>query len=998
MKRKILIIIFIFVALGVKAQNLNTSPMTRYGVGELFFQGNVRQLSMGNTGIADYSGIHISALNPALTGAIRPNNVIFEFAVMNRSSLYNNGQAKQWNNFSDIRHIYGGFRITRIWHTAIGLVPFSGSGYKITVNDTASIDGFVTPYSVEYYGHGSINTLFWSNSFTFFKKFTIGAKLNYNFGSFDHKTSLIFNNDSAFTSVTVMNDRNIFRKITYDLGFIYNDTIKIKTKPFVKVSIGGIYTNKQKVNSVMTKIVLRGINYNGKNFNDSIFYDTVATSSFSFPQTYGAGLSLEFNQFTFSADYIARKWSNTQIFGNNGFADSRFVGLGVEYCRDKQSTRYFKTIRYRLGTFNYKSYVQYNNTQLTTSALTAGIGLPFKSVMLNFGFITGQKGNLNIGWKENFYEVNFGITLYDLWFIKRKYSSKSKIKKMTALKQILGIIIFSLLLTPVLAQNGKSYSDDLNAVLKTGIPELYGDMAITPNKKYDPSQKYKYRHLYFKLEDAYNDVRNVEMGIGDESIMQVLDYKSLKQLARNNKLDSLKSLIRQKQKDINDFMKWHEKLAADTFKVAVVYSEYKDFLKNNQLDSAYKKWKILYKNYPIATFTIYPGGIKIYKIKMKNAPNDSIKKLYLDTLFQIYAQEAKAFPSQKYFAGGLKVYEHNNFYIRGKDVNDSLVQLKIMENYKMAKDLIKKGQDKVPEFVFPIALVNSLYLQQLDTITSQEAIDNYVEYSRILKKQIDDLNKKISNPKNDKDKKRAERQLKKTEKTLNLLDNIFTQSQISTCDNLCPVFQGKFDKDSSDMEALKKMINILGRKGCTDCQLYADIVKVIYNHEPTASSAHGLSLIFAKKKDYKTALKYLDEAIKLETVDTNKANYYYEGAQIYNELKNYIKAREYARNALSLNPKMGKAYILIATLYGNSASSVGKDAFEHATVYWVAVDKLVKAKTVDPSVADAANSLIKTYSARYPQKQDGFMHGVYQGKSYTVGGWIGETTTARYNK
>ncbi len=424
MKRKLLVIILIFVAFGLKAQNLNTSPLTRYGVGELFFQGNVRQLSMGNTGLADYTGLHISPVNPALTGAIRPNNVIFEFAVMNRTSLYNNGQAKQWNNFSDIRHIYGGFRITRIWHTGFGMVPFSGTGYKVTVNDSTSIDGFTTPYTIEYYGHGSINTLFWSNSFTFFRKFTLGAKLNYNFGSFDHQTNIIFNynkTDSTFSSLTVLNDRNIFKKITYDFGFVYNDTIKIKSDPFVKVSIGGIYSNRQDVNSIMTKVVLRGVNYNGRSFNDSIFYDTVATSSFSFPQTYGAGLSLEFRQFTFSADYITRKWSDTQIFGNSGFADSRFIGFGGEYCRDKQSTRYFRTIRYRIGAFNYKSYVVYNNSQITTNALTAGIGLPFKSLMINLGFIYGQKGSLDIGWKENFYEVNFGITLYDLWFIKRKY-------------------------------------------------------------------------------------------------------------------------------------------------------------------------------------------------------------------------------------------------------------------------------------------------------------------------------------------------------------------------------------------------------------------------------------------------------------------------------------------------------------------------------------------------------------------------------------------------
>lgn len=65
-------------------------------------------------------------------------------------------------------------------------------------------------------------------------------------------------------------------------------------------------------------------------------------------------------------------------------------------------------------------------------------------------------------------------------------------------------------------------------------------------------------------------------------------------------------------------------------------------------------------------------------------------------------------------------------------------------------------------------------------------------------------------------------------------------------------------------------------------------------------------------------------------------------------------------------------------------------------VYWVAVDKFVKAKSVDPSCAGEANGLIARYSKYFPEDKEIFMHpDINKGSSYTVGGWIGESTIVR---
>lgn len=548
-------------------------------------------------------------------------------------------------------------------------------------------------------------------------------------------------------------------------------------------------------------------------------------------------------------------------------------------------------------------------------------------------------------------------------------------------KAILGLVLLVIV-------GSSAYGQSLETILQQSVPELYGDLKITPDKQYNKKDVYAYRALYFKLEHAIDDIRQVEMGIATADNMQVLDYKSLKEVAKNEKLDSLKMLIRQKQKQINDFLKWHERLAADTSSIGIYFSSFRDYLKSNNYDSAYKYWKILFNNYPLIHSSIYYGGQKLVKYKMNKAKTPEEKEAYFDTLMIVYEQQIRAYPKSKYFIKALEVYDYNNFYIKGKDLTDTNVAKVVLphveECYNMGKNTATSAGDKTPGFILPITMVNALYLQQVDSISADEAIEDYIQFDNILSNQIDKA----------KDQKKKD----KIQKYQSLLNNIFTQSNLSTCDNLCKVFGEKYQKDTTNIEAIKKMIIVLGKKGCTDSLLYSEMVKTVYRAEPTAASAHGLALLYASKDDFEQALKYMDQAIQLQTVDTTKANYYYEAATMYNKISNYSKAREYARKALSINPNMGKAYLLIATMYAATANSVGEDEFAHRAVYWAAVDKLYQAKKVDPSIASAADDLISSYSARFPKKDEGFMHSVIQGDSYTVGGWIQEVTTARYNK
>ena len=106
------------------------------------------------------------------------------------------------------------------------------------------------------------------------------------------------------------------------------------------------------------------------------------------------------------------------------------------------------------------------------------------------------------------------------------------------------------------------------------------------------------------------------------------------------------------------------------------------------------------------------------------------------------------------------------------------------------------------------------------------------------------------------------------------------------------------------------------------------------------------------------------------------------------------KAKQYARKAIESNGASGKAYILIAQMYAASPNWSDEAALNKCT-FFAAIDKLQKAKSVDPSVEEQANELIRSYSAYTPKDEDLFFIGLKKGNSVTIGGWIGETTTIR---
>ncbi len=223
----------------------------------------------------------------------------------------------------------------------------------------------------------------------------------------------------------------------------------------------------------------------------------------------------------------------------------------------------------------------------------------------------------------------------------------------------------------------------------------------------------------------------------------------------------------------------------------------------------------------------------------------------------------------------------------------------------------------------------------------------------------------------------------------------FISSGAGDCKTLTEYYADKVEPNKGNKEFLNEVITALSSVGCSDSDLYFTAAEYIYKLEPTAGAAIGLANKALRDKDYDTAVKYYSDGAKMET-DKNKASdYMMQLAGIFSNQRNFARARQAANEALQYNPNNGSAYILIGQLYASSAQNIFPEAEKRGLVFCAAVDKMQRAKAVDPSVTAEANRYINTYSGYFMDTETAFMMGIKAGESVFIPGWIGETTTVR---
>jgi len=222
-----------------------------------------------------------------------------------------------------------------------------------------------------------------------------------------------------------------------------------------------------------------------------------------------------------------------------------------------------------------------------------------------------------------------------------------------------------------------------------------------------------------------------------------------------------------------------------------------------------------------------------------------------------------------------------------------------------------------------------------------------------------------------------------------LFDNII--SDIASCEKLIPLYTKNLATHRSDAKWLKRAVSRLYHKECTDNELYPQMVEAYVNADPSPEASVFYAGILLKRGNQIEATKYFNKAVEQEADAYKKADYLYKIARIMRVRGRRADANSYAKRAIQSRPSMGKAYLLIASLYADSANNCGTNEFSKKMTFIAAAKKARQAKNVDPSITALANRYIASYTARGPSKTLVFTEGLRSGDSYTVKCWINET-------
>ncbi len=418
-----------------------------------------------------------------------------------------------------------------------------------------------------------------------------------------------------------------------------------------------------------------------------------------------------------------------------------------------------------------------------------------------------------------------------------------------------------------------------------------------------------------------------------------------------------------------------------------------EYAKVKNYTDAYAPWINVKEACPKLNLAIYTYGERMLKDKIKNAPPES-KQVAAAELLNLYDQWLENFPTRR------------NVSVKGDIISkkaQAMLDYKTSNKMEVYKVFDLAFTTDINSFTSVKGLYNyfktlyDLYREGNDGVTMEQLFDKYEEVSEKfelestkLAKKLDVILKKEGNGTPLSSREVRSKRIYQTNGTaigtLNSnLDAIISKE--ATCVNLVPLYKRNFEEFKTDAVWLKRAASRMDSKECSDDPFFVTLVEALHTLDPSADSAYYLGILKDKAGDNSGALKYYEESISLQTDPYKKAKILYKIAIKFKNAGRKSAARNYARKALSFQPSLGRAYLMISNLYASSANDCGDTQFNKRAVYWLAAQTANKAAQVDASIKKLAITTARSYEGRAPSKTEIFTEG-NQGATIKFDCWI----------
>src|SRR6056300_687035 len=425
------------------AQTNSVSPLSINGLGESSFGITPAYLGMGGTGIGYADRYTINVFNPA-------GYANLEYSTLEMSGAHRTfrhqviSEGLDQTNFNTYFDFFGfGFKFADWIGGAFSLAPYAAKGYNVSVADTSDDFGL---YEYRSLGSGGYDQFTLGLALQPVPWFSVGGNAKYIFGEEVSSNKTIIA-DNRFLSVSKTTKHGI-SDFTFDAGMQLQGDIKnYHLVAGAVYGVGGemnareITTQYTFINSGIVETPI-----------DTLYYNLASDGSMILPSFYGVGLGLSkkvegipVNAWDFVMDYRVTNWHEFRGFAPTGdvapqtqFSLSERASAGLVFVPAyvfsslNRTSNVFAISRYRFGASREIGQYHWDEQSYTTREVNFGISMPIiyrslapgeqKASFLNLSMGLGQRWDgVDSHLKEDYWNINLGITLNDKWFQKFRY-------------------------------------------------------------------------------------------------------------------------------------------------------------------------------------------------------------------------------------------------------------------------------------------------------------------------------------------------------------------------------------------------------------------------------------------------------------------------------------------------------------------------------------------------------------------------------------------------
>ncbi|MCL2414724.1 MAG: hypothetical protein FWC94_05665 [Bacteroidales bacterium] len=398
-------------------------------------------------------------------------------------------------------------------------------------------------------------------------------------------------------------------------------------------------------------------------------------------------------------------------------------------------------------------------------------------------------------------------------------------------------------------------------------------------------------------------------------------------------------------------------------------SLYSEFFRQQDFASAFEPWYQVFRICPANHLNTFIRGRQIVMQRIAQERDAEKREKYIDLLLEVWDKRIRYFPQGQGRCKGFLLSRKANDLrtLRPQQVNEAFEMV-----YRAVVELGVGNDHVAPLLLFQYAVES----QRSGNIDIERVVDVYeisASYlERILREQPGDTN--IIN-------------------ALASLDAAF--EPLATCDVMIPIFERRWEENKSDIAFLQNVTRVLDNANCTDAELFFTATRALHALDPSPRSAFLIARMLAAQQDWARVISYLaTHADGLET-DRQRVQAFLLLTQAFSQERRYREGRATALRALEIDPTEGMAHMLIGMMYAQTARDCGgDDAISRGAVYWVVVDRLERARSLNPNLPRISEH-IAAFRQHFPSGDDLFFQGITEGSTWRVECWIQETTIVR---